>query len=97
VLLCRHGVATTSIDVFPGADSIVVCPGASPWALPPNRPAPDSVVTTVPADGRKARPAGSRLSSWWSWLSRTASIGPSSDAATAGPASLRDPDPQPKR
>ena len=40
-------------------------------------------------------PAGSRLSSWWSWLSSTASIGGSSDAAMAGPVSLRELVPQP--
>ena len=57
---------------------------------------PATVVTTTPADGSSARPAGSRLSPWWSWLSSTASIGPRSAAAIAGPASLRDAVPQPK-
>ena len=50
--------------------------GASPRA-PIRRGAwrPATVVTTRPAAGSSARPAGSRLSPWWSWLSRTASIG----------------------
>jgi hypothetical protein len=36
------------------------------------------------------------LSSWWSWLSSTASIAPSASGAIAGPASLRDDVPRPK-
>ena len=58
--------------------------------------APEAVVMTTPAAGSSARPAGSRLSPWWSCVSRTASIGGRSAAAIAGPASLRDDVPQPK-
>jgi hypothetical protein len=56
--------------------------------LPPSRLAPGVVVRTAPAEGSRARPVVSRLSPWWSWLSRTTSIGPRSAAATAGPVSL---------
>ena len=93
---CRHGVAMTSIVGRPGASRRVVGPRRHPIALPPSRFAPDSVVSTTPADGSSARPASSRLSAWWSWLSSTASIGPMSAAAIAGPAAFRDADPQPK-
>jgi hypothetical protein len=65
-------------------------------APPASRRAPDSVVSTAPDWGSRARPAGSRLSSCWSWLSKTASIGPISAAAMAGPASFREIAPQPK-
>ena len=54
--------------------------GSSPRALPPSRCAPATVVTTTSAAGSNARPASSRLSAWWSWVSSTASIGPSSPA-----------------
>ena len=47
--------------------------------------------------GRALLPASSRLSPWWSWVSSTASTGPTSAAATAGPATLRDDVPQPNR
>ena len=40
------------------------------------------------ADLEAVGEAVSRLSPWWSWLSRTTSIGPRSAAATAGPVSL---------
>jgi hypothetical protein len=36
------------------------------------------------------------LSPWWSWLSSTASIGAMSEAAIAGPVTLRDIPPHPK-
>ena len=94
---CRHGVAVTSIEVLPGASSQVLCQNPRPRTSPSSRAAPDSVVTIVPAPGSSARPAGSRLSSWCSWVSSTASIGPMSCAAIAGPASFTDPVPQPKR
>ena len=91
----RQGVAVTSIAGLPGASSRVVAHGRSPRADSPSRRAPGSVVTMVPTDGSSARPAGSRLSSWWSCVSSTASSGSRSAAAIAGPASLRDHEPQP--
>src|SRR5215213_8500168 len=92
----RHGVATTSIAGRPGSSRSVDSHGSRPRADPPRRLAPETVVITAPADGSSARPAGSRLSPWWSCVSRTASIGPTSSAGIAGPASLRDAAPQPK-
>src|SRR6266545_749088 len=95
---CRAGVAVTAMDERPRSPDpmVVVCQGVRPTALPPSRRAPAVVVRTMPADGSSARPASSRLSPWWSWVSRTASIGGRSAAATAGPVVLRDADPQPK-
>jgi hypothetical protein len=49
-----------------------------------------AVVRTTPAAGSRAWPAVSRLSPWWSWLSRTASIGPRSAGVIAGPVSFRE-------
>src|SRR5215207_3518825 len=92
----RQGVAVTSMIGFPGASSRVVAHGWRPRALPPSRLAPAAVVRTTPAAGSRARPAVSRLSPWWSWLSSTASTGPRSAAATAGPVSFRELEPQPK-
>ena len=92
----RQGVAVTSIGVRPGASSRVLSHAFSPRAPPPSRRAPDAVVTTTPAEGSSVRPAGSRLSSWWSCVSSTASSGPTSSSVSAGPISLREPVPQPK-
>ncbi|MFF5362872.1 hypothetical protein ACFY4I_26355 [Streptomyces scabiei] len=64
--------------------------------MPPSRRAPDGVVSTVRAPGSRARPASSRLSPWWSWVSSAASIGGSSAAGSAGPAVLWEDVPQPK-
>ena len=72
----------------PGAASSVVSQARSPRAAPPRRRAPAAVVTTTPADGSSARPASSRLSAWWSWLSSTTSTGSTSAAATAGAGDL---------
>ena len=62
----RHGVAITSIGDRPGASSRVPSHALRPRAVPPRRFAPAAVVTTTPAPGSSARPAASRLSSWWS-------------------------------
>ena len=93
----RHGVAVISIVGRPGASSRVVCPWLGARASCRRVAfAPEAVVMTTPAAGSSARPAASRLSPWWSCVSSTASIGGSSAAAIAGPASLRDDVPQPK-
>ena len=49
------------------------------------------VVSVPPAPCRNARPLTSRLSECWSWESKTASIGPTSSALTAGPVSFVSP------
>jgi hypothetical protein len=85
---CRAGVAVTVMDGRAPLPMVEVCQGVRPTALPPSRWAPAVVVRTTPADGSRARPASSRLSPWWSWLSRTASIGGRSAMATAGPVVL---------
>jgi HEAT repeat protein len=46
------------------ATGTVVAQGSSPRVSPASRFEPETVVTTAPADGSNARPAGSRLSSW---------------------------------
>ncbi len=51
---------------------------------------------TVPAWARRARPAWSRLSPWWSWVRSTAPTGPISAAGMAGPVSFCEEVPQPK-
>ena len=43
----------------------------------------------LPAFGRNLRPSRSRLSKWWSWLSRMTSTGSRELALTAGPIRLR--------
>ena len=53
----RHGVAVTSIGVAPAHRAASSAQGSSPRALPPSRFAPETVVTTTPADGSSARPA----------------------------------------
>jgi hypothetical protein len=99
---CRAGVAVTDSDGrVPSPGSTVVAPAASPRTAPrprtePSRRAPDTVVTTVPADDSMDRPATSRLSPWWSCVSRTASTAPTSDTGSDGPVSFVDDDPQPK-
>ena len=92
----RQGVAVTSIDGFPGALEPHCLPRLEP-AGAARRVAGRRARWSRPArgGGRSARPAASRLSPWWSWLSSTASIGGSSEAAMAGPVSLRDAVPQP--
>ena len=52
----RSQHATETISVVPQS--------ARPIALPRSLRAPDDVVTTLPAFGKNARPASSRLSAW---------------------------------
>ena len=88
----RRAVATGrrgDLDRRPaGASSVVVAQGSSPRALPAEAPGARDRGHHGAGRRQQARPAASRLSSWWSWLSRTASIGPNSSAATLGPGEL---------
>ena len=60
----------TSIAGRPGTSRRADCQSSRPVAPPPSRYAPAAVVITRLARGSSARPAGSRLSSWWSWEDR---------------------------
>ena len=90
----RHGVAVISIVGRP-TPSTAWSPSVEPLGVPPRRAAPDEFVTTTPAEGRSARPASSRLSPWWSWLTQHHIDRPDVLRGDAGPV-LRELVPQPK-
>ena len=94
---CRHGRGGDLDRGRPAPRARVVSHGSRPRAIAaePARARARWSRRRRPR-GSSARPASSRLSAWWSWVSSTASIGAELvRGERPGPASLRDDVPQP--